>query len=282
MAVESEPPLLGPNFISIVTGASRGVGRGIALALGRAGATVFVTGRTHREGDSKWPGSIETTAQDVTKLGGHGVAVQCDSSRDDELRSLLERVVADAGCPNLLVNNAYSLPPEFDDTPRGIPFWELPQSVWDHSLGVGLRSHYLASVLVVPHMLRCGRGLIVNISSSAADGYLFSVPYGVAKAAIERMTADMALELHDHGIVVVALRPGPVRTERIIASPWNAAAASLSIKRLSPLSVGSAVIALALHPELSTISGHAISVGDLISSGPDSGDRKLAEREPLG
>jgi dehydrogenase/reductase SDR family protein 1 len=231
--------------VAIVTGASRGVGRGVAIALGRSGWKVYVTGRTLRAGESRWPGSIEETAQAVTAAGGVGIAIRSDSNVDSDLADLVARVVAESSGIDVLINSAYGFPDQFQDTPRGIDFWELPIALWDSQMGTSLRAHYVMSSLVAPHMIHARSGLIVNMSSRGGDGYLFNVPYGVAKAAIERMTVDMAIELAPHGATAVALRPGPVLTERISATPWNG---TVSPKRSSPLSVGRAVLELIARP----------------------------------
>ena len=237
----------------VVTGASRGIGRGVALAFGALGTTVYVTGRTRRAGEGRWPGSVEETAKDVTALGGTGVPVPSDANDEADVASLFERVMRETRGPHILVNTAYAFPPGFDDTPRGIPFWELPQSVWDEAMGTGLRAHYLASRHAVPLMIGIGAGLIINISSDGADDYTFSVPYGVAKQAIERMGRDMAVELAPHGVAVIAFRPGPVLTERLRLTPWNPKAAAM--KRRDPLVVGKAIVALAQRADLLELSG---------------------------
>jgi dehydrogenase/reductase SDR family protein 1 len=179
-------PLAGK--VAVVTGASRGVGRGIALGLGEAGATVYVTGRTVEEGAAHWPGTIGATAEAVSALGGRGIAVRCDHRDDAAIAALFAQVEAEQGRLDVLVNNVYSIPGL--ETPGGVPFWELPLDVWDHIHTVGLRAHFVASRCAAPRMIAQGSGLIVNVSSAGGARYLFNVAYGAAKAALERLAAD--------------------------------------------------------------------------------------------
>jgi dehydrogenase/reductase SDR family protein 1 len=195
--------------VAVVTGASRGIGKGIALELGAAGATVYVTGRTVEAGVSPLPGTVGETAAQVTELGGTGVAVGCDHHDDAQVRALFARVAAEQGTLDILVNNVYSAP---DLAPwLGKKFWELPLEAWDQVIDIGTRSHYVASALGVP--LMSSGGLIVNVSSSGATSYGHNVVYGVGKAAVDKMTSDMAVELTPLGINIVSLWPGLVRTE---------------------------------------------------------------------
>ena len=195
--------------VAVVTGASRGIGKGIALELGAAGATVYVTGRTTEAGVSPLPGTVGETAAQITELGGRGVAVGCDHHDDDQVRALFAQVQSEQGSLDILVNNVYSAP---DLAPwLGKKFWELPLEAWDQIIDIGTRSHYVASALGVP-LMRAG-ALIVNVSSSGAVSYGHNVVYGVGKAAVDKMTSDMAVELTPLGINIVSLWPGLVRTE---------------------------------------------------------------------
>jgi dehydrogenase/reductase SDR family member 1 len=195
--------------VAVVTGASRGIGKGIALELGAAGATVYVTGRTVEAGVNPLPGTVSETAEQLTELGGTGVAVGCDHHQDDQVRALFARVGEEQGRLDILVNNVYSAP---DLAPwLGQKFWELPLEAWDQIIDIGTRSHYVASALGVP--LMPAGALIVNISSSGAVSYGHNVVYGVGKAAVDKMTSDMAVELASRGVNIVSLWPGLVRTE---------------------------------------------------------------------
>lgn len=196
--------------VAIVTGASRGIGRGCAVELGRAGATVYVTGRTV-EPRRALPGTIGATAGEVTGAGGRGIPVACDHRDDSAVEALFARVRDAHGHLDVLVNNAFKIPPELTS---GRPFWENPISNWDDMIGVGTRSAYVASWHAASMMLGRGGGLIVDISSSGAREYAWHVAYGVGKAALDRFTADAAHELRPHGVAVVSLWPGLVRTER--------------------------------------------------------------------
>jgi NAD(P)-dependent dehydrogenase (short-subunit alcohol dehydrogenase family) len=162
--------------VAVVTGGSRGIGKAIALALGRAGATVYVTGRTAEPDESGLPGTVGETATQVDRLGGHGSAVKLDHGDDAQTSALFDRIMAEHGRLNLLVNNATA----FGDTatgypPMGVSCWELPLELWDQLHRVGLRSHYIASVLAVPIMLAGQDGLIANISSIGAVQYVYGV-----------------------------------------------------------------------------------------------------------
>jgi dehydrogenase/reductase SDR family member 1 len=244
--------------VAVVTGASRGVGKGIALGLGEAGATVYVTGRTDgSETKSSLPGTIGETAQQVDELGGRGIAVRCDHADDADVKALFERVKAEQGGIDILVNNVFAVP----DGKLVAPFWELPIEQWDVMHRVGLRSHYVASWYAVPMMIAKKSGLVVNVSSFGAKIQAVNVAYGVGKAGVDRMTRDMGRELKDHGVTVVALWPGIVRTERLLAErdrvgfdPTNGESPTLS---------GRAVAAIAADPNRLAKTSQAHVVAEL-------------------
>jgi dehydrogenase/reductase SDR family protein 1 len=245
--------------VAIVTGASRGIGKGCALELGAAGATVYVTGRTLEEGTAPLPGTIGETADGVTELGGTGIAVRCDHRDDAAVEALFDRVRAEAGRLDVLVNNAYLIPKELTS---GRPFWEVPISNWDDMIGVGTRSAYVASRFAAQLMVPKQRGLIANISSSGAAEYAWHVAYGVGKAALDRLTADAAHELCGYGVAVVSLWPGLVMTERMkrvgeVMPELDVAGAE------SQRFTGRAVVALASDPNAIRKSGRAIPSRDL-------------------
>ena len=204
MAVPSRP-----STVCIVTGASRGIGRGIALVLARdKGCAVYATARSEA--------SLQDLAAQVdreTKLGGRIVPCAVDHTDDLSVKTFVERVLRESGgVVDLLVNNAYGGVSAIGNN-FGSMFWEKPLSVWDASHQVGLRSHYIMCALVAPTMVRRQRGLIVNISSQGGQTYLFDVAYGVGKAALDRMGADMAAELASSKVNVITLWPGAVNTE---------------------------------------------------------------------
>lgn len=206
--------------VAVVTGASRGVGKGIAEGLGEAGATVYVTGRTVEAGRAVGglPGSIGETAELVTRLGGRGLAVRCDHRDDAQVEALFRRIEDEQGRLDLLVNNAWGGYERFyDGTPFNPgPFWEQPRSLWDAMHVSGVRAHYVASCLAAPLLIASPAGLVVFVSSYAGRAFVPPVAYGVAHAAIDRMAADMAVELRPHGVAAVSLYPGLVRTEAVL------------------------------------------------------------------
>jgi NAD(P)-dependent dehydrogenase (short-subunit alcohol dehydrogenase family) len=208
----------------VVTGASRGVGRGIALALGQEGATVYVTGRSvsGRPTTDDLPGTIDETAAEVTARGGSGHPIRTDHTVESEVEALFERVGQEHGRLDLLVNNAWG-GYEGEDYTFDAPFWEQPLWRLDRMLAAGVRATMLTSSLAVPLMLPQRRGLIVTTSLDAGphDWSLdrrgpISVPYETAKTAINRMMLGMAHNLRPFGVAAVTVAPGWTRTERVL------------------------------------------------------------------
>lgn len=248
--------------VALVTGASRGIGKGCAQELAAAGATVYLTGRTARTGDHPLPGTVGGTAAEIEAAGGRAIAIVCDHRDDQQVAAVFERIAAERGRLDLLVNNAFLIPKEL--TSRK-PFWEVPISNWDDMLDVGTRSAYVASVHAARAMLPKRSGLIVNVSSSGAAEYAWHVAYGVGKCALDRLTTDTARELRPHGIAVVSLWPGFVRTERIeIGVAAGQLPSSLDVTTAeSPRFCGRAVCALAGVADPLEWSGRAISAREL-------------------
>ncbi len=245
----------------MVTGASRGVGRGVALGLGEAGATVYVTGRSMTE-PANGTGSLPQTAADVTALGGTGIAIQCDHYDDRQVEAAFAQVIAERGGIDILVNNAWDgyrdmvVNGEFTWPDS---FWKQPVWRWRAQIDGGLRPAFTASRLAAPAMVERKRGLIVNISFWAGKKYNWNVIYGVAKAAVDRLAADMAHDLRDHNVAAVSLYPGLVRTEGVMA---NAQLFDLGNSE-SPQFVGRAVAALAADPNVMAKSGSVLVAADL-------------------
>lgn len=196
--------------VAIVTGASRGAGRGIAVALGQAGYRVYVTGRTLREGDAPLPGTIGAAAAQVDAAGGEGRAVQVDHADADAIAALFERVRDESGRLDILVNNVAALD---DDLVVPGPFWEKSTGLAD-ILDVGLRSHYLASWHAARMMAGARSGLIAFSSSFGSVCYMHGPAYGAQKAGVDKFAADMGVDFRGTGMVAVSLWMGPLRTER--------------------------------------------------------------------
>lgn len=261
MSLFEGSPLAGK--VALVTGASRGIGKGCALELAAAGAAVYVTGRTNGPGQHPLPGTVGATAEEITAAGGTAVALACDHQDDDAVRAVFDRIAADHNRLDILVNNAFAIP---DELTSGLPFWEVPISNWDDMMDVGTRSAYVASVLAAPVMIGRGGGLIANISSSGAAEYAWHVAYGVGKCALDRMTSDCARELSGTGVSMVSVWPGFVRTERIDVAVQSGMELppSLDVSAAeSPRFTGRAVTALAIDPERSRYTGQAASAREL-------------------
>lgn len=197
--------------VAVVTGASRGAGAGIAHALGSHGCTVYVTGRSENQGDSTLAGTIHHTAELVTAAGGKGIAVRVDHSDDDQVTALFDRVAEEQGHVDILVNNAAIIRDEMMGRTK---FWEEPLSVLD-TLDVGLRSSYVATVLCAPLMLPQRNGLVIFTSSSGSVHYAFGPAYGVPKAGVDKMAADMAVDFREFDIAAVSIWMGSLLTERV-------------------------------------------------------------------
>lgn len=242
--------------IAVVTGSSRGIGRGTAVALGEQGATVYVTGRT--TGDT--PLSIDATARLVDEAGGTGIPVRCDHGEDADIAALFDQVKAEQGRLDILVNNVYKIP---DPPAWGGGFWEHPLSIWDDQVGIGLRAHYVASWHAAPLLFASGPGgIIVNVSSPGGLSYHFSASYGTGKAGLDRLSADMAIELRPAGVTCVSLYPAAVKTEFIVAAAESGIPMNLDDAQ-SPLFVGRTVAALATADDRLDRSGTIQWVEDL-------------------
>ena len=250
--------------VAVVTGASRGIGKGIALGLGEAGATVYVTGRSTDTSPASLPGTIDETAADVTRRGGTGIAVRCDHRVDGEVVALFDRIREEQGRVDVLVNNAFASPEQRVQW-GGQRFWEIRESLWDELINVGLRSHFIASRCVVPMMIARGRGLILNVSSryalSGKTGESAVVlPYSVGKAGLHRLSSDMAVELHDYGVAVIEILPPATTTEGVLAqadtfgdlSAWK-----------PPLFTGRVVAAFLASEDPASRSGEPLLITDL-------------------
>ncbi|CAF0932447.1 unnamed protein product [Brachionus calyciflorus] len=203
-------PLAGK--VALVTGATRGIGKGIALQLGQAGALVYITGRTLK---STGHGSLEETADEIRQRGGKCVPVQVDHENDHDIAQLFQRIETEQnGVLDILVNNAYKgVSTIFESS--SLKFWEQKPEVWDEINNVGLRNHYICTVYAARLMVPRKQGLIVNISSFGGMSYIFNVAYGVGKAAVDRMAVDCGKELMKHNVIMLSLYPGAVKTELV-------------------------------------------------------------------
>lgn len=244
--------------VALVTGASRGVGKGIAVGLGEAGATVYVTGRTTSGTDvDGLPGTIFDTADEVTHAGGQGIPFACDHADDAQVRKLFDEISARETRLDILVNNVWGgyQRMEHDGTFTWLkPFWEQPWWRWDAMFQAGVRAHFVASALAAPKMIAQKGGLIVNISFWAAQKFMSNVMYGAAKAADNTLARDMAHDLLPHNVTAVSLYPGLVRTEGVMK---NAQYFDMSNSE-SPQFIGRAVAALANDPNKMSKTGQVL------------------------
>ncbi|WP_435333549.1 SDR family NAD(P)-dependent oxidoreductase [Haloarchaeobius sp. TZWWS8] len=248
--------------VALVTGASRGVGRGIASELGGAGATVYVTGRSVAEDRTDdLPGTVTETAQLVTDRGGEGIAVRCDHTDDGDVEELFERIEADHGRLDLLVNNIWGGYEGHDET-FDDPFWEQSLDRWDAMFDAGVRAHFATSRLAAPLMRERGGGLVVGISAGDGEKFRGNVPYDVAKTAVERLHRGMAHELRDDGVASLVVQPGFTRTERVLEA-FEDAGEPVPDETHSPEFVGRAVVALAGDEEVMARSGGVFRAGEL-------------------
>ncbi|XP_041376040.1 dehydrogenase/reductase SDR family member 1-like [Gigantopelta aegis] len=260
--------------ICLVTGATRGIGRGIALQLGEAGATVYITGRTlTTPPDDPVGGSLTDTAAEIEKRGGECIPIQCDHSKDEDVKKLFERVKSEQnGKLDLLVNNAYAAVSAIADHYK-VPFWEQPLDIWDTVNNVGLRNTYMCAAHASKLMVPSKQGLIVNISSAGGLVYLFNVAYGVGKEACDRMAADCSVELKKHNVAFVSLWPGPVKTEKLLynfqINKYGDGSESAHLKEFflnhgeSTEYAGKCIVHLASDPNIMKKSGRILLAADV-------------------
>jgi NAD(P)-dependent dehydrogenase (short-subunit alcohol dehydrogenase family) len=253
--------------VAVVTGASRGAGRAIAAVLGEAGARVYVTGRSVRGAGTTegLPGTIDETADEVSRRGGTGIAVRCDHTVDSDVERLVARVRETDGRLDVLVNNAWGGYEAHDLATFTVPFWEQPRSRWDAMFTAGVRAHLVMAQLGAPLML--GRaagdrpGLIASTIAWAYGRHLGNAVYDVAKSSLVRLATVMGEELRQHRVAAVAVAPGFMRTERVMAA-HDAQPFDLSVTE-SPEYLGRAVAALAADRGLLRWTGQVLTVGDL-------------------
>lgn len=262
--------------VALVTGASRGAGKGIALALGAQGATVYVTGRTLKEGGTALPGTIGATADAVTHAGGKGVAVACDHARDADVKTLFEQIAAEQGGRlDILVNNATFLHDQLTDLGG---FWDKPLELVQ-VLEVGLRSAYVASWHAAKLMVARGDGLIAFTSAAGASCYMHGPAYGAQKAGVDKFAHDMAVDLQLHGVATASIWMGMLKTARtrraVAAAPekfgpfWDVAE--------TPEFTGRLVSALYRDPQRAAKSGKTFIGAELAS---EYGLRDTGDKQP--
>ena len=250
--------------VAVVTGASRGIGKGIALALGAQGAVVYVTGRTVTPGSYPLPGTVGETAAEVSRRGGEGIAVKVDHARDEEVAALFEQVRQQHGRLDILVNNAFSLP---EDLTEARPFWEKPLSNWE-MVDVGVRSNFVAAWHAAKIMVPQKSGLIVAISGYVGVTYTYGVIFGTCKSAVDRMARDMAIELKPHDVASLSWWQGLTMTERAKRNladipGLKGGAATKPEDSCSPEHPGRVIAALVRDPELMRRSGGTFITAEL-------------------
>jgi NAD(P)-dependent dehydrogenase (short-subunit alcohol dehydrogenase family) len=259
--------------VALVAGGTRAAGRGTAIALGEAGATVYVTGRTTRTQQSEMqrPETIEETAEQVDRAGGHGIPVQVDHLEQDQVRDLVARIEREQGALHLLVNDIF-----------GLTTMEWDKTVWESSLDIGLRTfrlavetHAITSHFALPLLIKQPGGLVIEMTDGTdeynATNYRVSFFYDLAKAAVNRMAFSLAHELKPYGGTALSLTPGWLRSEAMLdefgvtEENWRDATEKIPHFAISesPLYVGRAVAALAADPDVARWNQQSLSSGQL-------------------
>lgn len=247
--------------VAVVTGASRGAGRGIAHALGEQGYRVYVTGRTLKEGDADLPGTIGSAAQAVTDAGGEGIAVQVDHADDAQIAALFDQVKRESGRLDILVNNAAAL---HDDLIKPGSFWEKSIDLVG-LIDVGLRSNYIASWHAAPIMVEQGRGLIVFTSSFGSVCYMHGAAYGAQKAGVDKFAADMGVDFRGTGVAAVSLWMGMLATERSARAAEESPEQYQQILAVAetPEFNGKVIDAMYNDPELAELNGQTVITAEI-------------------
>ena len=255
-----------PNLegkVALVTGATRGVGKGIAIGLGEAGATVYITGRS-LEPDPNKSGSLKETQAAIEEVGGKCVAVKVDHSDDEQVRLLFERIQNEQGQLDLLVNNVFSGVQAIREA-YGKPFWKSEPQLWDAINNVGLRSHYVTSIYAARMMSDRNSGIICTVSSWGGLSYIFGAAYGAGKSACDRLAADMAIELQPDNIASISIWPGIVGTEQIVDFAQQSEDQEFAdgYNWETPLLAGRAIAALANDSQVMNYTGKVQIVAEL-------------------
>jgi NAD(P)-dependent dehydrogenase (short-subunit alcohol dehydrogenase family) len=268
------------GVIAVVTGASRGAGKGIALALGAEGATVYVTGRSQKEGDAPLPGTVFATAEAITRAGGRGIAVACDHADDNQVEALFARIARESGRIDILVNNATFL---HDQLIEKGPFWEKSLDLVD-ILDVGLRSGYVASWHAAPLMAKNKNGLIAFTSSFGASCYMHGPGYGAQKVGIDKFAKDMAVDFRPYNVCAVSIWMGMLktdRTRRVMDSEPAKYAGFWDIAE-SPEFTGHLISAIYRDPNRQAKSGQVlIGAEAALEYGLKDGDRQPPSHRPM-
>lgn len=250
--------------IALVTGGTRNVGKGIALALGEAGATVYVTGRSITDKDVKG----------IASAGGKGIAVVCNHENDKEVKKVFDHIREKESRLDILVNNAWGGYNRLRNRKKykGFKwkevFWKQPLDLWDEMIKVGVRSNLVASVYASELMLKQKQGLIVNISFYASSKYYGNVIYGIAKAAVDKMSMDMAVELKPHNIACVSLYPGYIDDNKKMPNP----------KKETSQFAGRAIVALASDENIMLKTGKILVAAQLAK---DYGFKDIDGTQPI-
>jgi NAD(P)-dependent dehydrogenase (short-subunit alcohol dehydrogenase family) len=242
--------------VVVVTGASRGAGRGIATALGSHGCTVYVTGRSEKASDSPLAGTIYETAQAVSAAGGKGIAVRVDHADDAQVKALFEQVQREQGRLDILVNNACLIR---DEVMYPLNFWEKPLNVVD-MLNVGLRSSYVASYYAAPMMVAQKKGLVIFTSASGSVHYVFGPVYGAHKSGMDKFAADMAVDFKPFGVAALSIWMGALLTERLkqMIEAHPAKYGKLADTAETPEFTGHVIWALSQDPSIMDLSGQTV------------------------
>ena len=242
--------------VALVTGASRGAGRGIAIALGRHGCTVYVTGRSEKTGDASLPGTIYETAEAVTAAGGRGIAVRVDHAEDEQVAELFRQIEAEQGRLDILVNNACFL---HDELTAPGNFWEKPLAI-QGMLDVGLRSSFVASYYAAPLMTRQRNGLMVFTSASGSVHYTYGPVYGAHKCGMDKFAADMAVDLRDFNVAAISIWMGALKAERLqrVIDSDPEKYGHLADVTETPEFTGEVIWAMYRDPELMSLSGETL------------------------
>ena len=251
----------GRERIALVTGASRGAGRGIAIAIGATGATVYITGRLEIDSNPRFSGTLFETAREITAAGGKGIPIYCDHSEDSATKSVLDTIREKHGRLDLLVNNATVIDDAITD--KG-PFWEKPTSLCD-LLDVGLRSHYITSWYAAPLLIANRGALVVNTSSFGGRIYMHDPAYGAGKAGVDKLAHDMAVDFEPYGVAVISLWMGLLlteRTQRLFESDPERYSSFLNATETPEFS-GKIISALADDSELMRFSGKVLIGAEL-------------------